>query len=55
MTSLGDSTYFMIMIDDYTRRTLVYFLKSKEKAFAKFKEWDVLVEKEINKKLKKLR
>ncbi|MCO5596878.1 hypothetical protein L7F22_050948 [Adiantum nelumboides] len=52
---LGGSSYFMTLIDDYSRRTWVYFLKGKDEAFAKFKEWHVLVEKEIGNKLNKLR
>ncbi|MCO5613004.1 hypothetical protein L7F22_067277 [Adiantum nelumboides] len=54
-TALGGSSYFMTLIDDYSRRTWVYFLKGKDEAFAKFKEWHVLVEKESGNKLKKLR
>ncbi|MCO5568687.1 hypothetical protein L7F22_022386 [Adiantum nelumboides] len=54
-TALGGSSYFMTLIDDYSRRTWVYFLKGKDEAFAKFKEWHVLVEKETGNKLKKLR
>ncbi|MCO5604434.1 hypothetical protein L7F22_058600 [Adiantum nelumboides] len=45
----------MTLIDDYSRRTWVYFLKGKDEAFAKFKEWHVLVEKETGNKLKKPR
>ncbi|MCO5571443.1 hypothetical protein L7F22_025183 [Adiantum nelumboides] len=54
-TALGGSSYFMTLIDNYSRRTWVYFLKGKDEAFAKFKEWHVLVEKETGNKLKKLR
>ncbi|MCO5571668.1 hypothetical protein L7F22_025415 [Adiantum nelumboides] len=54
-TALRGSSYFMMLIDDYSRRTWVYFLKGKDEAFAKFKEWHVLVEKETGNKLKKLR
>ena len=32
-TFIGGSTYFMKFIDDFSRRTWVYFLKIKSKAF----------------------
>ncbi|MCO5566574.1 hypothetical protein L7F22_020251 [Adiantum nelumboides] len=54
-TALGGSSYFMMLIDDYSRRTWVYFLKGKDEAFAKFKEWHDLVEKKTGNKLKKRR
>ena len=55
MAALGGSSYFMMLIDDYSRRTWVYFLKGKDEAFAKFKEWHILVKKETCNKLKKLK
>ena len=33
VTSIGGSTYFMTFIDDFSRRTWVYFLKNKSEAF----------------------
>ena len=39
VTSIGGSTYFMTFIDDFSRRTWVYFLKSKSEAFDKFLEF----------------
>ena len=39
VTSIGGSTYFMTFIDDFNRRTWVYFLKSKSEAFSKFLEF----------------
>ena len=53
--ALGGSSYFMTLIDDYSRRTWVYFLKGKDEAFAKFIEWHILVEKETGNKLRTLR
>ena len=38
VTSIGGNTYFMTFIDDFSRRTWVYFLKSKSEAFDKFLE-----------------
>ena len=45
-TSIGKSTYFMTFIDDFSRRTWVYFLKNKSEAFDKFVEFKALAEKE---------
>ena len=39
VTSIGGSTYFMTFIDDFNRRTWVYFLKNNSKAFDKFLEF----------------
>ncbi|GJT14077.1 retrotransposon protein, putative, ty1-copia subclass [Tanacetum coccineum] len=36
--------YFLSIIDDYLRRVWVHFLRHKNKAFSKFKEWKLLVE-----------
>ena len=38
--------YFMLIIDDYTRMTWVYFLKEKSETFEKFKTFKALVENE---------
>jgi hypothetical protein len=35
--SLGGSIYFLTFIDDYSRKTWVYFLKHKSETFDKFK------------------
>nr|GEU44869.1 zinc finger, CCHC-type [Tanacetum cinerariifolium] len=36
--------YFLSIIDDYSRRVWVYFLRHKNEVFSKFKEWKQLVE-----------
>ncbi|GJR19344.1 retrovirus-related pol polyprotein from transposon TNT 1-94 [Tanacetum coccineum] len=43
------------IVDDYSRRVWVHFLKHKNEAFSKFKEWKQLVENQTGRKLKKLR
>ena len=53
--SLNGSQYFMTIVDDFSRRVWVYFLKHKNEAFAKFKEQKVLVETQTGTKVKKLR
>ena len=41
--SFQGERYFMLLIDDYTRMTLVAFLKEKSEAFMKFKAFKALV------------
>ena len=36
-TSLGGSVYFVSFIDDYSRKSLVYFMRYKSETLAKFK------------------
>uniref|UniRef100_A0A803MSQ1 Integrase catalytic domain-containing protein n=1 Tax=Chenopodium quinoa TaxID=63459 RepID=A0A803MSQ1_CHEQI len=42
--SLGGSRYFMLLTDDYSRMSWVYFLKFKSEAFENFKKFKALVE-----------
>src|SRR5579871_6519044 len=53
--SLGGAKYFIIFIDDKTRITFIYLLKTKSKAFDKFKNFQALVENQQNKKIKRIR
>jgi transposase InsO family protein len=50
----GES-YFMLLIDDYTRMTWVAFLENKSEAFENFKAFKSLVENETDLKIKCLR
>jgi len=45
----------MLIIDDYTRMTWVYFLKEKSEDFEKIKSFNTYVENETNLKIKCLR
>ncbi len=54
-TSLSGYVYYVSFIDDYSRKTWVYFLKSKDEVFGKFKEFKALVENLSDKKIKILR
>jgi len=47
--------YFITFIDDYSRKTWVYFLKYKSEASIMFQELKALVEKELGKNIKILR
>lgn len=52
---LGKCQYFISFIDDYSRKTWVYFLKHKDEAFGTFAEWCVMVENQTDRKIKILR
>jgi transposase InsO family protein len=52
---LGGSLYYVIFIDDYSRNTWLYLLKTKDKVFNKFQEFKAEIEKLTNKKIKTLR
>jgi hypothetical protein len=43
--SMSGCSYYVIFIDDFSRKTWIYFLKSKNETFNKFKEFKALVEK----------
>ena len=43
--SLSDCLYYVIFIDDYSRKCWIYFLKAKSDTFDKFKEYKAFIEK----------
>jgi len=47
--------YLITFIDDLSRKTWVYFLQEKSEALASFKNFKVLVEKEVDNPIKVLR
>ena len=53
--SMGGSRYFLSLIDDFSRRCWLYFLKHKSEALEVFKEWKAQVENEANERIKRLR
>jgi hypothetical protein len=53
--SLGKSMYYVSFIDDFSRKTWIYFLRKKSKVFDKFKEFKALVENQTEKQIKVLR
>ncbi|UYV80925.1 hypothetical protein LAZ67_19002198 [Cordylochernes scorpioides] len=53
--SLGGSKYFFVLVDDFSRRTFIYFLKNKDETLGKFEEFKARVENELNLKIKDLR
>jgi hypothetical protein len=53
--SLGGSLYYVLLIDDFSRKTWMYFLRKKSEVFERFKELKALVENQIEKRIKELR
>ena len=53
--SFGKKRYFITFIDDYSRKTWVYFLEEKSEALAAFQKFKALVEKESGHYIKILR
>jgi transposase InsO family protein len=55
VVSLGNFFYYVIFIDDYSRKTWIYFLKAKDEVFNNFQELKALVENISGRKIKILR
>ena len=53
-TSLSGYVYYVSFLDDYSRKTWIYFLKGKDEVF-EFKEFKARVESLSEKKIKTLR
>lgn len=53
--SLTGREYYVTFIDDFSRKTWIYFLKTKDEVFARSKEFKALVENQTGKKFKVLR
>ena len=51
-TSLSGYVYYVSFIDDFPRKTWIYFMKGKNEVFGKFKEFKALVENLSEKKIK---
>ena len=53
-SSLGKSNYFLLLIDDFSRKMWLYFLKQKYEAFGAFKKFKAFVEKQCGHEIKAL-
>jgi hypothetical protein len=53
--SLGKSMYYVSFIDDFSRKTWIYFLRKKYEVFDRFKEFKALVENQTEKIINVLR
>ena len=47
--------YYVSFIDDFSRKTWIYFLRKKSEVFDRFKEFKALVENQTEKQIKVLR
>ena len=53
--SVQNFRYFLTFIDDYSRYTTVYLLKTKEEVYDKFMEFKAMAENQFGRKIKQLR
>src|SRR5713226_8803953 len=53
--SLSGYAYYVFFIDDFSRKTWIYFMKNKDEVFSKFKEFKALIENHTEKKIKTFR
>ena len=53
--SFNGYSYCVTFIDDYSRKTWIYFLKAKSEVFKRFRELKTLMENQIGKKIQVLR
>ena len=53
--SLGGCIYYVIFIDDFSRKTQIYFMKEKNETFAKFREFKTFIEKQMGTHIRALR
>jgi hypothetical protein len=53
--SVSGFKYFVLFIDDYSKKTWIYFLKAKDEVFDKFQEFRALVENQTGRKIRVLR
>jgi hypothetical protein len=44
VSSITGSMYYLFFINDFSRKTWIYFLKSKDEVFSRFQEFKALVE-----------
>ena len=55
LISLSGYEYYVTFIDDYSRKTWIYFLKNKSEVFRKLKEFKALIESHLEKRINTLR
>ena len=53
--SLSGYAYYVSFIDDFSRKTWVYFMNNKDEVFRTFKEFEALIENHTKKKIKTFR
>jgi hypothetical protein len=53
--SLTGSLYYVVFIDDFSRKSWIFFMKTKGQVFSQFQEFKALVENQTGKKIRVLR
>jgi hypothetical protein len=53
-TSLIGCEFFFTFIDDFSRKTWIYFMRTKDEVFSRFQEFKALVENATGRKIKVL-
>ena len=51
-SSLSGYAYYVSFIDDFSRKTWVYFMKNQDEVFSKFKEFKALIKNHTEKNIK---
>ena len=52
LSSPSGYEYYVSFFDEFSRKTLIYFMKNKYEVFNKFKEFKTLIENHTEKKIK---
>jgi hypothetical protein len=55
VVSIGGFNYYVSFIDDHSRKSWIYFVKTKDEVFSQFQEFKALVENQTGIKIKILR
>jgi len=55
VVSTAKHRYYVIFVDDFSRKCWIFFMQKKSETYSKFYEFKALVEKESGKKVKALR
>ena len=55
VASTAKHKYYVIFVDDFSRKCWICFMQKKSETYSKFREFKALVEKELGKQVKALR
>ena len=55
VASIEKHRYYVIFVDDFSRKCWIFFMQKKSETYSKFCEFKALVEKELGKQVKALR
>jgi hypothetical protein len=55
VASISGSMYYASFVGDFSRKTWIYFLMTKDEVFSRFQEFKGLIENQIGKKIETLR